>query len=40
MGPGPGEFESASGVADHWRGIVDTSMALSRDPADTPGHTQ
>ena len=40
MGPGPGGFESAGGVADERRGIVDTSMALSREPADTPRHTE
>ena len=40
MGPGPGGFESAGGVADKRRGIVDTSMALSREPADTPRHTE
>ena len=40
IGPGPGGFESAGGVADDRRGIVDTSMALSREPADAPGHTE
>ena len=40
MGPGPGGFESAGSVADERRGIVDTSMALSREPADTPRHTE
>ena len=40
MGPGPGEFESAGGVVDERRGIVDTSMALSREAADTPRHTE
>ena len=40
MGPGPGGLESAGGVADQRRGIVDTSMALSREPADAPGHTE
>ena len=40
MGPGPGGFESAGGVADKRRGIVDTSMVLSRDPADAPRHTE
>ena len=30
MGPGPGGLESAGGVADERRGILDTSMALSR----------
>jgi len=38
--PGPGGLESASGVADERRGIVDTSMALSREPADAPHHTE
>jgi len=40
MGPGPGGLESAGSVADERRGIVDTSMALSREPADTPRHTE
>jgi len=40
MGPGPGGLESAGGVADETRGIVDTSMALSREPADAPRHTE
>ena len=40
MGPGLGGFESAGGVADERRGIVDTSMALSREPADAPRHTE
>ena len=40
MGPGPGGFESAGGVADERRGIVDTSMTLSREPADAPRHTE
>ena len=40
MGPGPGGFESAGGVADERRGIVDTSNALSRDPADSPPYTE
>jgi len=39
MGPGSGGLESAVGVADEKRRIVDTSMALSRGPADTPRHT-
>ena len=39
MGLGPGGFESAGGVADERRGIVNTSMALSREPADAPHHT-
>jgi len=29
MPPGPGGLESAGGLADERRGIVDTSMALS-----------
>jgi len=40
MGPGPGRLESAGGVTDERRGIVDTSMALLREPADTPRHTE
>jgi len=40
MGPGPGGLESAGGVADERRGIVDTSMALSREPADARCHTE
>jgi len=40
MGPGPGGLESAGGVADERRGLVDTSMALSREPADAPRHTE
>jgi len=40
MGPGRGGLESAGGVADERRGIVDTSMALSREPADVPRHTE
>ena len=40
MGPGPGGLESAGGVADERWGIVDTSMALSREPADGPRHTE
>jgi len=40
MRPGPGGLESAGGVADERRGIVDTSMALSREPADAPCHTE
>ena len=40
MGPGLGGFESAGGVADERRGIVDTSMALSGEPADAPRHTE
>ena len=38
MAPGLGGFESAGGVTDERRGIVDTSMALSREPADAPRH--
>jgi len=40
MGPGPGGLELASGVADERRGIVDTSMALSREAADVPRYTE
>ena len=40
MRPGPDGFESAGSVADERRGIVDTSMALSRKPADVPRHTK
>ena len=40
MGPGPDGLELAGGVADDRRGIVDTSMVLSREPADTPCHTE
>ena len=40
MGPGRGGLESAGGVADERRGIVDTSVALSREPADMPRHTE
>ena len=40
MGPGPGGFESAGGVTDERRGIVDTSMVLSREPTDAPRHTE
>ena len=40
IGLGPGGFESAGGVADERRGIVDTSMALSREPVDAPRHTE
>ena len=39
MGPGPDGLESAGGVADDRRGIVDTSIELSREPADAPCHT-
>jgi len=40
MGPGPGGLESTGAVADERRGIVDTSKALSREPADAPCHTE
>jgi len=40
MGPGQGGLESAGGVTDERRGIVDTSMALSREPAAAPCHTE
>ena len=40
MGLGLGGFESAGGVADERRGIVDRSMALSRQPAEAPCHTK
>ena len=40
MGPGPGGLESACGVADKRRGIFNTSMALSREPADASRHTE
>ena len=40
MGTGPGGFESAGGVTDERRGIVDTSMTLLREPADAPRHTE
>ena len=40
IGPGPDGLESAGGVADDRRGIVDTSMVLSREPADAPCHTE
>ena len=40
MGPGPDGMESAGGVADDRRGIVDTSMVLSRESADAPCHTE
>ena len=40
MGLGPGGFDSAGGFADERRGIVDTSMALSREPADAPRYTE
>ena len=38
--PGPGGFESAGCVAEERRGIVDTSMALSREPADALHYSQ
>ena len=40
IGPGPDRLESAGGVADDRRGIVDTSMVLSREPAGAPCHTE
>ena len=40
MGPGPDRLESAAGVFDDRRGIVDTSMVLSREPADAPCYTK
>ena len=40
IGLGPDGLESAGGVADDRRGIVDTSMVLSREPADAPCHTE
>ena len=40
MGPGPDGWESAGGIADDRRRIVDTSMVLSREPADAPCHTK
>ena len=40
MRPGPCRFESASRVADERSGIVDTSMALSRESADAPRLTE
>ena len=40
IGPGPDGLELPGGVADDRRGIVDTSMVLSRDPADAPCHTE
>jgi len=40
IGLGPGGLESAGGVADERRGIVDTSMALSREPGDASRHTE
>ena len=40
MGPEPDGLESAGGVADDRRGIVDTSTVLSREPADAPCHNE
>ena len=40
MGPGPDGLDSTGGVADDRRGIVDTSMVLSREPAYAPCHTE
>ena len=40
MGPGPCGLGSAGSVADERREIVDTSMALLREPADAPRHTE
>ena len=40
IGPGPDVLESAGGFADDRRGIVDTNMVLSRDPAGPPCHTK
>ena len=40
IGPGPDGLKSTGGVADDRRGIVDTSMVLSREPANTPCHTK
>ena len=40
IGPGPDRLESAGGVAEHRRGIVDTSMVLLREPADAPCHNK
>ena len=40
MGPGPGGSKTAGGVTDERRGIVDRSMALSREPSDAPRHTE
>ena len=37
---GLGGLESAGGVADERKAIVDTSMALWREPADGPRHTE
>ena len=40
IGPGPDGLESAGGVADDRRAIVDTSIVLSRELADAPCHTE
>ena len=40
MGPEPDGLESASGVANDRRGIVDTSTVLSREPADALCHNE
>ena len=40
IGLGPDRLESASGVADDRRGKVDTSLVVSREPADAPYHTE
>ena len=40
MGPEPNGLESAGGVTDDRRVIVDTSTVLSRDPADAPCHNE
>ena len=40
IGLGPDGLQSAGWVADDRRGILDTSMVLSREPADAPCHTE
>jgi len=40
IGLGPGGLESAGGVSHARRAIVDTTMALSREPVDPPRHTE
>ena len=40
MGPGPDGLESACHVSDNRRGIVDTGIVLSREPANTPCYTE
>ena len=40
MGSGPGRLELAGCVVNERRGIVDTSMVLSREPPDAPPHTE